>query len=281
MHFFKLKLRRPSQIFKGSSILLSTAFLFLTFGLKSQVIGTWNARVGSANRLSGKIFSMNCFVSESGKEEWSKEEKMEMLLNLAASQAWLNQQARFYGVSLSFENQTFGFDSDLPVQDIGNRGLFTNDDQSFRPKLDWLKEVVPKMGIGPISTEGLNAWVQENKVCDNYQILVFVKGAGRSFALPYNCTNEFVELAIIFQKLKKSEIAQTMSHEILHLYSAWDLYDSPSQPKENRLKANMLLPNSIMNVFNGSPNVDKLTAWIVGWNVQPEIWFDLFLPVGY
>ena len=71
-----------------------------------------------------------------------------------------------------------------------------------------------------------------------------------------------------------------ISHEILHQFGAWDLYQGKSQTLKSAKKAIELFPNSIMintKRKKAQLKIDGLTAWRVGW--KKKKWeYDQFNP---
>jgi hypothetical protein len=72
-----------------------------------------------------------------------------------------------------------------------------------------------------------------------------------------------------------------MSHELLHLFGAWDLYYGQSQSRESAARLKELYPYSIMintGRHKESLEVDELTAWRIGWIEKEEDHFADFSP---
>ena len=72
-----------------------------------------------------------------------------------------------------------------------------------------------------------------------------------------------------------------IAHEILHLFGAWDLYENYMQSKAIEELALYLFPNSIMLRISQNINeliIDPVTAWLIGWNKNPESWYEAFNP---
>lgn len=58
-----------------------------------------------------------------------------------------------------------------------------------------------------------------------------------------------------------------------------EAYKTFSQTEEKEKRARELFPNSIMlrtSYDIDELNINKLTAWLIGWNDKPENWYDWF-----
>jgi hypothetical protein len=118
-----------------------------------------------------------------------------------------------------------------------------------------------------------------------------VKGSGKSYAIKYASESldrelYFVEGAMLYEKQRNGvELAPAqIAHEILHLFGAWDLYETPHQTKLNETVAKESFPDSVMGRVAHNINslkIDPLTAWLIGWNNKPEPWFKLLKPKGW
>ena len=237
-------------------------------------------RAGSARILKGNIYTLSCFVSGPD-ESWTKEEKKQMLKKLRESLLWLEKQARRYNVSVNFDAKgVYWLEKDIKLPTIV-RGTGSGNEP-----VDWVQKLLYKVGYS--STLDFIDWVTKNTNCTNTQVLIFVKGKGRSYAIPtttkHNKERYFVEGAVLYQKYStgREKPSAPIAHEILHLYGAWDLYETFRQSAENAQRAKKRYPNSIMlrsSVKNiDILEVDEISAWRVGWNTNPKDWYATFEP---
>jgi hypothetical protein len=246
----------------------------------TQNVGKW--RAGSSYNLIGKIYTLSCFVSGPN-DEWTYNEKLEMLNLLNESQKWISKEALKYSISVDFnESGNFGLNNDikLPFIERGNG--------SGNESVDWVSKVFYKIGYK--SNLDFDSWIKKNTNANNYNVIIFVKGKGRSYAMPYSSEMEkekkYVEGAVLYEKYSGNEkmCSSSIAHEILHLYGAWDLYKTYAQSESNELKAKRLFPNSIMLRTSYNINeldIDSLSAWLVGWNKYPKEWYETFRPKDY
>ncbi len=240
-------------------------------------VGKW--RAGSANTLQGNIYNVCIFVSEKNGARWTKVQKNEVLKKVSESQNWLTKQAKKYGTKLSFQNGNFGLDKDILLDEV------TRGTGSGNESVDWGSKVFKKIGYK--SSYAFYEWVLKNTKCKNTHYIVFVKGEGRGYAMPISTEMDkelyFMEGAVLYENYSIGYplLSSAISHEILHTYSAWDLYETYAQTKENEEKAKKIYPNSVMlRTANNHDElvVDELTAWLVGWNKIPKKNFNIFRP---
>jgi hypothetical protein len=243
--------------------------------LHAQSVDKW--RAGSAKELSGNIYTLSCFISGPD-DEWTYDEKLEMLKLLNAGQAWIKKEALKYSISLEFnESGTYGLNKDIKLQYI-ERGS-----ASGKESVDWVANVFHTIGYNRILD--FDSWIRKNTNANNYHVIMFVKGAGISYALPYSNAMDkekyYIEAAVVYEKYINNVggSSSLFAHEILHLYGAWDLYKTFAQSEINEQRAKKLFPNSVMLRISYNIDeleVDSLTAWLIGWNMYPQEWYETF-----
>ncbi len=245
--------------------------------VNAQSVGKW--RAGSAYKLSGEIYTLSCFVSGPD-DEWTYNEKLEILNLLKEAQEWIKKEASKYNVSVDFsQSGNFGLNKDIKLPFI-ERGS-----ASGKESVDWVSKVLYKIGYS--STLDLGTWVKNNTNAENYQVIIFAKGKGNGYAMAYSTDMEkekyYVEGAVLYERYNGNGklASSSIVHEIMHLYGAWDLYKTFNQTQENEQRARELFPNSIMLRTSYNINeltIDKLTAWLIGWTNKPEAWYETFRP---
>jgi hypothetical protein len=250
-------------------------FILTIFTIKGQEVGKW--RAGSALILTGRIYTLSCFISDSS-DEWSYDEKLNILNLLQESQDWIKKQALQYECIVAFdENGNFGLNEDIkfPFIEIGTA--------SGNEPVDWVSKVLYKVGYR--STSDFVEWVQQNTSSENLQVIIFAKGQGNGYAMASSSEMDkekyYVEGAILYEKyIGGSKLAAaSIAHEILHLYGAWDFYKTFIQTEENERRARVLFPDSIMlrtSYDIDELDIDEITAWLIGWNNDPKKWYDSF-----
>jgi hypothetical protein len=93
----------------------------------------------------------------------------------------------------------------------------------------------------------------------------------------------FVEGAVVYEQDNSGNgvVSSVIAHEILHLYGAWDLYQTFTQSAENEERARRLFPSSIMRRIADDINeleVDEVSAWLVGWKPNRLAWYESLRP---
>jgi hypothetical protein len=246
-----------------------------------------NFTTGSATELSGDIYNLSCFVSGED-EEWTPIEKSEILKKVKEAENWLIQQANKKSIPLNFKEGCFGLQSDIKLE------FEKNETGELKRRKNLVSLVLEKMRYE--NSLQMYNWVLSKTYCKQLQVLIFIKGKARNYSIIYDKLLDkdkyFVESSIFYEKsiskannpipLKTASIA----HEILHLYGAWDLYETQptGQSKANAERANKLFYNSIML---GTPRnmkdlyIDEITEWLIGWNKNEKTWYLEFRPVAY
>ena len=256
-------------------------FIFFFFPLIVYSQENRQFNIGSAKILTGNVYAVSIFVSDRN-NQWEYEEKLQMIKLRNDAQVWLQDQASRYGVTVNFENGNFGLDNDIKLSSI--------------PSM--LQEDANYMVTTTLNAVGWNSSLQfyeaqkKRMGFENMFVLIFVKGMGQGYGIPYLETLRsgelfYLEGAVIFQKFDQGEIvgmtipAGSIAHEILHLFGAWDLYMTHTQTSEVEEKAKIIFFDSIMHRMSFNLNdliVDELTAWLIGWHNNPEYWFESFNP---
>ena len=256
--------------------LILIILIFTSFTVYSQ---NSKYHLGSAKTLTGNIYVLACFISDYN-NQWTDSEKQVMINKLHNTQSWLKKQAANYGVTVDFDGGNFGFQNDIKIPNI-NYGT-----GSGAEDVNILTTVFKEIGYS--SNLAFYDWVLKNTKSKNTFVIFFVKGQGRSYSIAYeselmNKEKYFVECAVLYNQywggLEMYEAS--MAHEILHLFGAWDLYETFQQSKEKELRARQYFPNSIMLRTTYNINelmVDELTAWLIGWNNTQQSWYEWFKP---
>ena len=231
---------------------------------------------GSAYLLNGKIYILTVFISKS---DWIYDAKIALYNKIYEAEKWIVKQAEKYSATLEFEHGCFGLDETIIIDDI------YSGTGSGKEPVDIVKKTFKKVGYK--SNESFLEWVKENTDCTGSLVLIVANQKGRGYALPYSdemsAEDYFLEGCMIYsQEEDGSPVASaTIAHEILHLFGAWDLYETFEQTKENEEKAKQLFPDDIMlrTSYNIEElSIDPLTAWLAGLSPNKEEWYEGFRP---
>ena len=265
---------------KAIKKIIFVILVFFSFTAYSQDNRIYH--LGSGKALRGNIYVLSCFVSDRN-NEWTRQEKLQVYNKLYRTQNWLIAQARRYNVWLNFEGGNFGLDRDIKLNHI-DYGT-----GSGREDVNVVTTVL--RAIGYSNSLSFYNWALNNSNSSNVIVLVFVKGAGTSYAIPYNDPRidselYYLEGAVIYSHYSNGlELYDaTIAHEILHLFGAWDIYETFMQTRDREESARRLFPNSIMlriaqNI--DTLEVDELTAWLIGWHNEAKDWYEWFNPYNH
>ncbi|MFK7771785.1 MAG: hypothetical protein AB8F94_06585 [Saprospiraceae bacterium] len=212
--------------------------------------------------LIGEVHILTLFV-DTQNEYWEDDEKIYYKGQLTKSQDWLVDEAANYDQELEFNNETFFVDN---YETIYIEKVKRGDN----PK-GTISSVMDELGYDDFDhfLDRNNFDFKEQKL----KLLLFVKSFDRSHAYNY-FSNSDLDVSIVYCKSSYGMLTdhKVISHEVLHQFGAWDLYQGQSQTQKNAKRAKELFPNSIMiNTFtNKKLEVDDLTAWRVGWHFDMD-----------
>jgi hypothetical protein len=235
-------------------------------------------RAGSARTLTGKVYTLSIFISEPG-DPWRPADKLAMLDRQRSAESWLATQAKRYGKELTFEHGQFGLEQDVVLEVIPEA------DASGDEPVDWVSRVVPMVGY----TDALQLYRQlaDDYGCDNAHVIIYANKRGIGYAMAYSTDMDeqmyFVEGAILhrFYPDGREMTTASIAHELLHLYGAWDLYQTFSQTADVEAQARKTFADDIMLRVSYDIHeleVGELTAWLVGWHDQYKDWYAEYRP---
>lgn len=265
--------------------MMKNGFLYALLLLNSVTFAQNNDkwRAGSAYSLKGKIYVLSVFIA-TPENDWTKEGKAKTFEIQREACRWIQTQAKKHKQSVSFEEGTFGYEETMMFETLsGGTG-------SGKEDVDWVSRVLKKAGYK--SALDFNKWVQNNTTCTQSIVLIYANMSGVSYAMA--CSNEmneekyFNEGCMIYQYYDDAQTkplcAATIAHEMLHTFGAWDLYTTFAQSSDREKKARSIYPNDIMLRTSYNINelsIGELSAWLIGWVVKEEKWFNWFRPKGY
>ncbi len=240
----------------------------ITLSLSAQTFSPNKEKIYQS--LIGEVYLFSLFI-DTEEEDWEEEEINYYYTQLLESEAWLTDQATYYDQVLSFENDYF----------IDNKQqIYLNDIRRGQSAKRTVNKALVELGYDDFEDflEKTNFDFSKNRL----KMVFFVKKKDRSHAINY-FSNKDLDIAIVYCKSTYGRMTNhhVISHEILHQFGAWDLYNGESQSAEFAEKAIKLYPNSIMiNVWRNRDNleVDELTAWRIGWHYDYQEAFAQFDP---
>ncbi len=251
-------------------------FVFVIISTQAQIrpINDYRFR-GSAKELKGKVYVLTVFVG-TNYSSFPKSTKDSYYSSLYAAQDWIAEQAKSYGILVSFDGGMFGYENTIIVDDIP-QGV----NSGYNPFLD---KVFQKIGYE--DANGFCRWLSQNGYSNGCAMIVMNRD-GQSFSYPYCLEleqyygNPHLEASFISHDDTGYYLPATLAHEMLHLYGAWDLYadNEFANTVEQEELAERLFPNSIMLHVRydlSSLVIDDLTAWLIGWTYVYKDWFSYF-----
>lgn len=232
---------------------------------------------GSAKELKGVVYGLVVFV-ETDKCRFPKSSKDDFYRSWYSAQNWLVEQAAKMGQQVVFEGGNFGYDTSVAVSYIptgipDNGTLFV--DEVFR-------------SVGYEDANGFCRWLANNGYKNGFALIV-TNRKDRSYSYHHTKEtssgrdhNSLLETAVICRNgADGSYWPSSLSHEVLHLFGAWDLYadSNYANSAEQQEMAYKMFPNSIMLRVGSSFDVlevDCITAWLIGWTSKYEDWYPWF-----
>ncbi len=265
MKFAKEKNRSLSFLkFLANPIIICSFILFSSFYLSSQPY-TYGVDEKS---LTGKVVVFSSFVNTL--EGHFDEEEIEYILeNFYSSLAWMEEQAENYGQELEFDPDYF--------YRSGREQIYVDEIKRHVYSKTVLEKVLRKLGYA--SKEEFYDRNLFDPAKQKMTMVLFVKDNDRSHArIPYMDDGIRVAVVYCFNPYQLKRVKNVISHEILHLFGAWDLYHEygRSQTLESTVTIRKEYLNSIMrSTFIENNVVDEITASLVGWSEYKEE-FDQF-----
>lgn len=216
--------------------------------------------IGSARQLEGKIYVLSIFISDS---EWSSTDKDYLLKNLYSAEDWLTAQAAAYGKEVTFVNGQFGYENSIMVDRLP-KGTGSGNES-----VDVVYETMQRVGWA--NPPDFISWARDNAGCPQVVAIVFANTRGRSYAMGYaeGYTKTLLEGALVYRNYEdgQNNYSASIAHEMLHLFGAWDLYETFEQSAANAERASSLYPDDIMRRIAydiNDLNIGEVTAWRIG-----------------
>ena len=261
-----------------------------------------SANIGSVKKITNKkVCAIVVFVSGEG-NEWTLENKKKVLKRDKNAYEKLKKELQSYDVNLDIHFEIFNLEKDFKIDsfvDYKKQKSIPKNRLALRGKYN-------DANAGKIWDFYTNSEITffKNKEYLNYDgghfMIMYHEGLGWPTASPAYLINnkenfsnviehttifEFTFIGYKYKKqkpyYKKPKKFVTM-HEMLHLFSAWDLYNAEGYGfvNEDYNFIKMEYPESIMR-NSRQITIDPLTAWRIGINNNPEKWFLEKVPKAY
>lgn len=231
---------------------------------------------GSAQYLSGKVHNVIIFIS---KDEFSQELQDEQIQLVKEAQDFLIKQAKIYGKKVEFSNSFLGYEGKpILVNDI------ETGQGSGNERVDWVSFLLNNMNSNPLE---FYKDIKKQYQVDHVFVTIIANQPGRGYAIAYephfDKQKYFLEgtMQYVAYENGQKNCSASYAHEFLHLFGAWDLYQTFQTTKEQEEIAKNLYPKDIMlaTSYNiDSKKIDSLTAYLVGLHVNYNPIYDQFEP---
>ncbi len=240
--------------------------LFVWFLGVTTVFAGDTKNIGSASILDGRVRLAVVFISDEN-SNWSLKEQRAQMRRLKRGEHWLATQSIAYNVSApKFTHRVYGrwMDINLPHLPPGTR--------SGNENVEMVHLVSRELGF-----ESPHAW-RSQFTEEQFVALIFLKRDGASYAIPQETgldSRYDIEGAVLYNNFEPGtpNCASCMAHELLHVFGAWDMYETFQITKAQMDIATELYPNSIMLRTSYNPyelTIDPVTGWRIGWCDKPE-----------
>ena len=233
---------------------------------------------GSSKTLRGNCLIINIFLSDE-ESSFTEKEKKKYFDSLFTALNYLTKEAEKYNQTISFTYDTEDTNLDYTVEYILPQS-------AYGTKKEWdYRQLIENLS----AQYNIDSVIQKYN-SDNVFFMIVINKEGRSYAISHNTQKDtayFNEYATIYSydglstNPEKGWVCSgnstTISHEILHLFGAIDLYDLES---ETLALAKEYFPMDIMLI--DSPMLHKLTisdldAYLIGWKDTLDERYKIFL----
>lgn len=248
-------------------------FLFFSLGMISAQDYIPSEEV-KWRSLIGDVYIIPFFI-DTDQDEWFDDEVDYYLNELNQAQTWiLNQSKDYYNIQLEFIDDYFD----------------SRDEVAYIKNVYWgISRHIKSIVMEDLGYDSVDHYLEFNnfdKDSDKVIMLFFVKQDGRSHAYDGNRSvfskTNTVDHAIVYCNSTSGMITdyKTISHEMLHLFGAWDFYEGRPQNPTKARALKELYPNSVMlsTYKNDNPTLDEINAWRIGWNMNPQKSFMDYKP---
>lgn len=231
---------------------------------------------GSAMYLSGKVHNVIIFIAQ---KEFPKELQDEQIQLVNEAQDFLIKQARNYGKKVQFSNSYLGYDGNpIIVQDIETGQGRGNE------RVDWVSFLLEQLNTTPLE---FYKDIKKQYQVEHVFVTIIANQAGRGYAFAYEPHFDkqkfFLEgtMQYIGYENGQKNCSASYAHEFLHLFGAWDLYQTFQTTNHQQQLAQKYYPDDIMLATSYdiySKKIDSLTAYLVGLHNNYNPLFDQFEP---
>ena len=245
-----------------------------------------HAYTGSVKEITNKeVCAIVVFISGPD-NSWEVKKKNKLLRKDQKAFKKLKKEIGKFGIDFKLHIEAFNLDQDFKADSI----------------VDYTKPVTDDSRVNRynhVNAEKIWSHYQNSEIPffinkkyksyeGGYLLIMHHQGMGRTFAAPdythgKRGAGDLPEYCTVFEYTRNRTKNKkfTTVHETLHLFGAWDLYDSSLYGLDNySALMQQYLPKSIMR-NSKNISIDPITAWRIGINEKPEDWFLNIVPQIY
>lgn len=237
----------------------------------TEFYGEWQ---GSAKKLLDNNLVLVTFVSPP-ENIWTNEQKKENLEKIQKGINWIKNQALNYNQNVNLEIKTLGFDKDILLKDLKD-GLYLGDN---------LTTIAKQIGFANFP-HILSDYRMEYRGY-NVVMIIAVNISNEQGGIS-NCTSHGdFEYGVLYPDIRnENRISEyTVAHELLHAYSAPDLYAYSESIEEIKAQENAIkhIKKDIMlcEVEGKDFEISEYTAFTIGWHNDPKDWYKDISPPSF
>ena len=240
--------------------------LFVWFLGVTTVFAGDTKNIGSASILDGRVRLAVVFVSDEN-SNWSLKEQRVQMRRLKRGEDWITTQAFTNKISPPrYIHRVYGRWRNIKLNELpAGTG-------SGNENVEMVHLISGKLGF-----DSPQQW-HEQFSDDQFVVILFLKRDGVSYAIPQETgldSRYNIEGIVLYDNFEPDipNCATCMAHELLHVFGAWDMYESFQITKEQMDLASQIYPNSIMLRTSYNPEeltMDPVTCWRIGWCSKPE-----------
>ena len=226
-------------------------------------------RQGICRNFKGKPVVVLLFMDDE-ESVWTAEEVESFTQeNVMPALGFLKQEAERWGVELDFTVESYSTATTEYTMDFFGV-MPTESDEAV--KEDLFEQAAGDLGFA--SDWVLYSYMQSQYPSEEIIFLTILNKDGRSFAVKngYKGFNRHVEHCVIYGKTSWYP-AQTVAHEILHLFGAEDLYEEVVTTGVFEIAQNYYSDDIMLNLLpNWKNKVGDYTAYAIGWTHEiPDV----------
>ncbi|MDF3027537.1 MAG: hypothetical protein K0S23_1844 [Fluviicola sp.] len=239
----------------------------------------------TCNVLKDSVLIYAIFVDTDIYHPWTEFDINTTMDSLEKATKWLQQKAADFSKPLHFECINYHNGGKLTIYEktakvsLGINGLFIKTKKKTKQLISWSDGISRIAGKGLkytpstkiskrlriMNVQTLNQALRDKFQRENVSILFFVNGYYENHpSYTFNSeSNRFAEYSIITNKNPAM-----ISHEILHLFGAVDLYPNNTYPNFNFKELEENYPNEIMRIQHKEISklmISPISAYFVGW----------------